>query len=194
MIDRKDLKMPLNIPNVLTVLRILLVPVFAWRYLTAAAPEEFVWAAGILLFSGVTDLTDGIIARATGKVTRWGMAMDPVADKLTQLTVVICLWIRYPRIWPLFVLLMLKELLLLAGGLRLYRRFDQVEAAKWFGKLATVVFYVVMIRVIYQGGVDYASLVPYLVIILVFMAFSWAMYLRAYLRINREHRGTDQKR
>lgn len=188
-----DLKMPLNIPNILTVIRILLVPLFVWQYLTATQPEHFMYAAIVLLFSGITDLVDGIVARSTNTVTRWGMAMDPVADKLTQNAVVICLWIKYPRLWPLFMVLVLKEVLLLAGGLRLYRRFDQVESAKWFGKLATVVFYVIMIRIIYQGSIDYQGIIPLLVVILVFMAFSWVMYLRAYLRINREHKQKGEK-
>jgi len=185
-------KMPVNLPNLLTVARILMVPVFAWRYLTAQQPGQYLAAAAILLVSGVTDVLDGIIARSTGSITQWGMAMDPVADKLTQCTAVACLWVRCPALWPIFVLLLLKEVLMVAGGLRLYRRFELVNGSSWFGKLATVVFYVMMFNIIRTGQQDSRALLPSLGVVLAVMLFAWAMYALRYIATSREQRRRRQ--
>ena len=179
-------KMPINIPNLLTLLRILLVPIFIWRYLTAQSQPEYTTAAAILLFSGLTDLLDGLIARSTGSITEWGKAFDPLADKLTQMAVMVSLWVRYPGFWPLYCLLILKEALMIAGGFRLYKRFERVESARWFGKLATVVFYVTMIKIIATVDIDRSLLLGLLAAVGVVMVFSWLMYLLGYIKILRE--------
>ena len=83
----------MNVPNTLTVFRILLVPVFAVTYFRA--PESlFYLPAVILAVSGLTDVADGYIARHFNQVTPLGRFLDPVADKLTMATVTICLAIR----------------------------------------------------------------------------------------------------
>ncbi len=176
-------KMPLNIPNLLTLLRILLVPVFFLRYVTAQSQWEYGVAAAILLFSGVTDLLDGLIARRTGSITQWGKVFDPLADKLTQMAVMVALWVKYPGFWPVYCLLILKEALMIAGGLRLYHKFERVESARWFGKLATVVFYVAMVKIIATVDIERPLLLWLLVAVGVAMVFSWVMYLAGYIKI-----------
>lgn len=184
---KQILKMPLNIPNILTVCRILLVPVFVWQFLSANSSREFFAAAAILLISGVTDVLDGIIARSTGCITQWGMVMDPLADKLTQVSVVVCLWIRHPDLWPFFALLILKELALILGSLRFYKKYELVNGSQWFGKLSTVIFHVLMLVIIAKGELTSQQLLPALWIILIFMLFSAAMYLRRYLTALKEN-------
>ncbi len=176
-------KMPMNIPNLLTLLRIFLVPVFLWRYLTAQNPWQYGTAAVILLFSGLTDLLDGFIARRTGSITQWGQVFDPFADKLTQMAVMAALWVKYPGFWPVYSLLMVKELLMIAGGLRLYKKFERVESARWFGKLATVVFYVAMVKIIATVDIQRPLLLWLLAGVGITMVFSWGMYLAGYIKI-----------
>ena len=83
-----------SIPNILSYIRILLIPVFAYCYLTANTDGDYYFAAVILLFSGLTDMADGMIARKFGMITYLGKILDPLADKLTQATVAVCLAIR----------------------------------------------------------------------------------------------------
>lgn len=138
----------LNIPNCLSLSRIVLVPVFCMLYLNARRPSDFLWAGGVLLLSGLTDLLDGQIARRRHQVTQLGKLLDPLADKLTQIAVCICIAIRQPVFLLLLCVFIVKELLMLAGGVRLLKLGKQVEGAKWFGKLSTCVFYGVMLAII----------------------------------------------
>ena len=102
------------------------------------------WAIGVLVLSGVTDFLDGKIARRFHQISEVGKLLDPVADKLTQVTVLLCLAIRTARLWPLFIVCLLKELLQLIGGWLMLRRGAKVQGAKWYGKVSTFVFYFVM--------------------------------------------------
>ncbi len=135
----------MNIPNVLTVIRFLLIPVFAYEYLQ----DYVVWATIILVLSGVTDVLDGYIARRYNLVTKWGVVFDPIADKLTQLTVAFCIAFKGVQImWVAFALMLAKELVLVCGGIKLYRKADVVVPANWFGKVATLFFYFVFFMLI----------------------------------------------
>ena len=136
----------MNIPNILTVIRFLLIPVFAYQYLVYG---NVVWATIILVLSGVTDVLDGYIARRFNLVTKWGVVFDPIADKLTQLTVAFCIAFRgLELMWIAFGLMLVKELVLVSGGIKLYRKADVVVPANWIGKLATLVFYLVFFTLI----------------------------------------------
>lgn len=118
-VTKKDLK---TVPNILSYIRILLVPLFAWLYLTANTDKQFYLAAVVLLASGLTDLADGFIARKFNMITDIGKVLDPAADKLTQLTVAICLCIRIPEMTLLLAVFIIKELLMAGGGLCLISR------------------------------------------------------------------------
>lgn len=133
-----------NIPNALSVLRILLVPVFMVLYLL----QQDRWAFGVLLLSGVTDCLDGVIARRFDQITDCGKLLDPVSDKLTQVGVVVCLATRYPSLLPLAALCFVKELFQAIGGLILLKKRNTVRGSKWFGKLSTVVFYGCMLAIV----------------------------------------------
>ena len=136
--------MKLNVPNALTLFRILLIPVYLWRYLTAQSQMDYLTAAGILLLSALSDTMDGYIARRFHQITQLGKILDPAADKLTLAAVIVSLWLTRPNWWPLYTLFILKEFLMLLGGLRLHRKQVKIEGAKWFGKLSTIMFYVIM--------------------------------------------------
>ena len=94
-----------TIPNILSYFRILLIPLFVYLYFKAETPPEFFRAAVVLGISGFTDLFDGKIARRFNQITELGILLDPVADKLTEGAVVLCLMTRYRWVAALVVLL-----------------------------------------------------------------------------------------
>src|SRR5690606_22129282 len=100
-----------TVPNLLSAIRILLVPVFLWLVLV---PEADLLAIGVLVVSGITDFLDGKIARATGTTTRLGAILDPVADRLYILAVVVGLGLREVIPWWLAVILPMRDVLLLS--------------------------------------------------------------------------------
>ena len=102
-----------TIPNLLSLIRILLIPVFV----TLFFQDETVWAAVILIVSGLTDTLDGYIARHFHMITNLGKVLDPIADKLTQAVVAFCLCVRIPAVIPLFILLVLKEGIMFFAGI-----------------------------------------------------------------------------
>ena len=102
----------MNIPNALSLVRIVLLPVFATLYLMSNQYSNLLyWSFGVLLLSGITDSLDGIIARKFNQITELGKILDPVADKLTQVTVVLCLAVRSLELIPLLIICFAKELI-----------------------------------------------------------------------------------
>lgn len=129
-----------HVPNILTIVRFLLIPfiivsIFQGNYIL-----------GIIFFtlSGLTDILDGFIARKFNLISNFGKLMDPLADKLTQISVLTSLvWVRIIPIWIL-VIVVLKELIMVVGASFLYGK-DVVVYSKWYGKLATVLFYLAIV-------------------------------------------------
>lgn len=131
----------LTIPNLLSLFRLLLIPVILWLYCVRKA---YLPTLLVIALSGFTDILDGKIARKYNMVSDVGKVLDPVADKLTQASLVICLLSRYKWMWGLLVIFILKESLMLLWGYLALRYTDTVNSAKWYGKLSTVVLYAVM--------------------------------------------------
>ena len=140
------LKWEWTVPNILSLFRIALIPVFVVLYLKSERhPALLGWAIGTLVLSGLTDTFDGLIARKCHQISEIGKVLDPTADKLTQVAVVLCLTVRMPQLWPLLAVCFLKELFQSIGAaLLLFRERSEVQAARWYGKISTVVFYVTM--------------------------------------------------
>lgn len=139
----------MNIPNILTVVRFFLVPVFVYTYLFR---DNIVASAVILAVSGITDVLDGYIARKYNMITKWGIVFDPIADKLTQVAVALCLAIKgHAIMWFVFGFLLFKELAMVLGGINLYKKSDVVVSANWYGKAATLLFYLVFFVLIIYG-------------------------------------------
>lgn len=136
----------MSIPNILTVFRFLLIPVFIYFFFSSI-PNNYVISAIVFILAGITDVLDGFIARRFNMVTKWGKLMDPLADKSIQLTVIFCLaYIGLVPIWAISIVL-IKELLMVMGGIVLYRDKIVVEAS-WYGKAATCLFYISVLTVI----------------------------------------------
>lgn len=129
-----------SIPNILSYFRLLLIPLFIVLYVQ----EDFTEALITLAASGLSDILDGRIARKYDMVTDLGKVLDPVADKLTQCAMMLCVAMRYPAMWWLLGLHVVKETVMLIMGWYVLKRTDTVNSAIWVGKLCTGVIYAVM--------------------------------------------------
>ena len=86
-------------------------------------------------------------------ITKWGIVFDPIADKLTQITVSLCIALSGIKfMWILFGFLVFKELSMILGGINLYKKGDVVVPANWYGKAATILFYLLFFMLIVFGG------------------------------------------
>ena len=138
-----------HIPNALTIVRFLLIPIIV----IACVQEEYIWAIAILTLSGLTDVLDGTIARRFNLISDFGKLMDPLADKLTQVSLLTTLCIK--DIIPLWILIIvvLKEFCMVSGASFLYGK-ELVVSSKWYGKLATVLFYLAMVLSLFVENVS----------------------------------------
>ncbi len=129
-----------SIPNLLSYFRLLLIPLFIQLYMN----ENFTEALITLAASGLSDVIDGRVARKYNMVTDLGKVLDPVADKLTQCAMMFCVAMRYPAMWWLLGLHVVKELIMIVMGWYVLKKMDTVNSAIWCGKLCTGVIYAVM--------------------------------------------------
>lgn len=136
----------LTIPNLLSFLRIGIIPVFVYFYLHTEYPP--IYAVLVLVASGLTDMIDGFIARRFNQTSEFGKLLDPLADKLTQAAICFCVYLRIEHFRFFLWFFIIKEGMMLIGSAILLKRKVAPIAAMWFGKLATCVFYVVMVVIV----------------------------------------------
>ena len=149
-----------TVPNVLTFIRILLVPLFAYLFINATKDNNYIiYSVIILVFSGLTDFLDGKIARRFNQISPLGKILDPVADKLTQITIAVILLVKFRACedstmrafgW-VFLVFLIKEGIMVVGGAVMLMLGIRPGAAEIYGKVATFVFYGVMIIIIAFG-------------------------------------------
>ena len=144
-----------TVPNFLSLVRLLLIPIIVWLY---CIKKEYVLTAVILVVSGVTDVVDGFIARHFGLVSNLGKALDPVADKLTQLATLFCLVTRFHLMAIPIVLMFIKETIVGVTGLLVIKKTGIVCGADWHGKLTTVLLYgMIMLHIVWYNINNVAS-------------------------------------
>ena len=132
----------LTIPNILTFFRLALIPLIIWLYAFVGSRE---WAVLVILISGLTDILDGFIARKFNMMSDLGKAIDPLADKLTQLAVLSCLIIDYPLIALPVGIMVVKELSSFVLRFILFKQTEQVRGARWHGKINTTLLVLMMV-------------------------------------------------
>lgn len=128
------------VPNILTIIRFLLIPFIVVNIFY----ENYILAFILFTLSGITDIADGFIARKFNLISNFGKLMDPLADKLTQICTIASLTLIHIIPIGILVVVLLKELIMIAGASFLYGK-DVVVYSKWYGKLATVLFYVAIV-------------------------------------------------
>lgn len=145
----------LTVPNLLSLIRIVLIPVFGVLFYNG----HIGWAVVILVVSGLTDFFDGKIARKFNQISELGKMLDPVADKLTQITIAVVIFLEFNKStdptmqwfkW-VFLFFLFKELLMVVVGAIMLACGLRPVAAEIYGKVATFVFYAVMVLVIAFG-------------------------------------------
>lgn len=176
----------LTLPNQMSILRLLLIPLFVYLY---AGLHNYVAAILVVIFSGLTDVLDGIIARRYNQVTDLGKVLDPAADKLTQLALVICLGLRWPWMWAVLALFVVKEITMGLMGLAVLRRTGKVNSAKWYGKLCTSVLYTGMGVLILFPGLPETAVSSIIGLCAAVLLMSFGLYVRRYVLLLRQAKG-----
>lgn len=170
----------LTIPNFLSLFRLILIPVIIWLY---CDKKQYHATIAVIALSGVTDILDGKIARKFNMVSDVGKVLDPIADKLTQAALVICLITRYSWMKALLILFIIREGIMAWWGYLALKHTDTVNSAKWYGKAATVVLYVVMIILIFLENIPETAANILMGVCAVFMIFSLIKYGKFYKSI-----------
>ena len=168
----------LTIPNLLTLSRILLIPVYLFFYLRG----KFIIAGCLLTLSCLTDLADGWVARRFHMTSSLGMILDPLADKITQLALILCLSLRYPILRWILVLFLIKEILQVSLGLCSLGRGKAPEGALPVGKFCTAVLFITLTIPIFFPGISPAAVGILALLDAMILSISLASYVLVFLR------------
>ena len=180
----------LTIPNLLSLFRLILIPVIIWLYWFR---KDYFPVGVLLIISGLTDLADGYIARHFNAVSNIGKILDPIADKLTQAAMLFCLVTRFPLMAAPFGFLVIKEVFIGTTGLLMIRKTGKVVGADFHGKVATTLLYAMMILHIFWIDIPSAVSAVSILICLVSMAFTLLTYGSRNMRVLQGQEKLDEK-
>ena len=140
--------MKMNLPNKLTVLRLIMVPIFM-AVMLIDFPYHYLISLNLFIAASLTDMIDGQMARKYNLVTNFGKFLDPIADKLTQFVCAALLVYTYPAYWVLLIIIVIKDVMLAVAGVYIFKKTGRkMDGAQLPGKIATAVFFVVSISLI----------------------------------------------
>lgn len=165
----------MNIPNILTGVRFLLIPIFGYFLYFKQYPV----AVCLFLLAGLTDIADGYIARRFNMITSWGKLADPLADKLMQITALILLTLQEMIPPVILIIVIAKETFMGLGSIMLYRQNRKVVSASWYGKLATVIFFFAIVMIIFKA--PYSNV--FIVVAVLATLFAFFMYTMTFNKI-----------
>lgn len=173
----------LTIPNLLSLIRLQMIPLIIWLYCEA---QQYGAAVIVILLSGLTDIVDGFIARKYHMVSDFGKILDPAADKLTQAALILCLSVRYQLMVPLIITFAIRELFMIIMGYITIKKYNQVNSAQWYGKTTTVVLYTVMTLLILFPGIPELTANCMILFCGVVMLVTFVLYAKFYISVWRE--------
>ena len=173
-----------TIPNFLSLFRILLIPVYLKLYLNAKTDRDFFLAGSVLAFSCLTDLADGMIAREFHMVSHVGKVLDPLADKLTQLFLMLSLGSRYTILYPMTALFVVKELFQLTAMIRFAQRGKSLSGALGAGKLCTTTLFVSLTLLVLFPGLTSRAVEMLVIIDCTLLFYAFYNYIQAYFGKN----------
>ena len=173
-----------TIPNMLSLFRLVLIPVYVDIYMNATEMHEYFLAASILAVSCLTDMIDGKIARHFNMISTLGQILDPIADKLTQFTLTLCLSIKYPVLQFVLVLFVIKEGFQCIVGLVNLRRGKMLPGALMAGKVCTTVLFVSLILLVLLPDLNPSIVNAIALTDTVFLTISFISYIFAYFGKN----------
>ena len=181
-LEKKDI---LTLPNMLSMFRIILIPIIVVLYVKQ---HRYGATTLVILLSGITDIADGYIARRFNMISDFGKVLDPIADKLTQAAILLCLVTRFPYMFYLFLLMAIKEtIMFITGAMGVYYS-GEVHGADWHGKLNTVLIYFMMVmHIVWYKMPLHISKLGVLIVAGV-MIFSLSQYVIRNMRLVRKHK------
>lgn len=183
-------KQILTIPNLLSLLRLCMIPLIIWLY---CSQENYALTAAVLVLSGITDTVDGFIARRFNMVTDIGKALDPIADKLTQASVMFCLLTRFQMMLIPLLLLIFKELCNGIVSLVVIKKTGKVCGADWHGKVCTWLLYAMMFLHIVWFDIPREWSTVLISICVIMMTVSFGLYMiRNYKMLTKEVINNDK--
>lgn len=173
----------MNIPNVLSIIRLFMIPGFVHYFFS---PMEYGIRIAIVIFvaAGLTDILDGYIARKYNLVTRLGAVLDPLADKLMLITVLISITLKNQIPFWIIVVVAIKETLMIFGAITLFNEHDIVVPANKFGKLSTIAFYIAILAIAFDMPFGQVFLDGFVVVTFVALV----VYVNNYIEIKRQHK------
>ena len=181
----------MNIPNMLSVIRICLVPVFILVYFGSSYNSN-IYAAVVYAAASLTDILDGRIARKYNMTSTLGRILDPLGDKLMTMAVIVCITIDgVIPIWAVIVFLA-KECLMGLGGLLLYNKFEEMPPSNYFGKCSTVVFFAVCVILMLFKNIPRTAALVMISFALAVMLMAFASYLIRFVRMIRNEGSSDR--
>lgn len=167
----------LNLPNLLTGVRFVLIPVYLLVFFDGYTITAFL----VLLIAGVTDVLDGYIARHKGKITQIGSMLDPLADKTMMLAVMVSLLISEMIPWSAAIAMLIRDAGMIAGSAFFHFRGKKTVPANTMGKLTTILYYVAILLIMFE--VPYA--VSYLWFVIGFSFLTSFIYIAKFKSLNR---------
>ena len=172
-----------NIPNILSVFRILLIPVYIYLFL-AFFPDRLYYSGAVFVLAGATDVLDGYLARRNNWVSNIGKLLDPLADKLIEVAALILLATRWGGGFvALAIVALLKELLMILGAYGIVVKAKVYVMSMWFGKLTTFLLYVEVLVVSFLSGVISATVCDIMsLVVIISMLLTFVMYYISYRR------------
>ena len=169
-----------TIPNLLSAFRLLLIPVYVVIYLQAQEALDYVLSASILAVSCLTDMIDGQIARRYNMISTIGKFLDPLADKATQFTLIVCLAVTHPLLWSLAILMVIKEGFQFFAGLVFFRKGKMLKGALFSGKVCTVILFISLILMVLLPDMGVLAVTIITTIDIGFMLYAFISYIMTY--------------
>ena len=176
----------LTIPNMLSLFRLVLIPVYIYIYLNATEPNHYTLAAGILAVSCLTDMIDGKIARKFNMISNLGKLLDPIADKMTQLALLICLSLHRTALRFLLALFLIKEFFQFFALIFNLRKGQALDGALMSGKICTTVLFVSLIIMVMMPGLSDRTTGMITAVCIVFLLWAFIDYIRAFFGKNKK--------
>ena len=180
----KDL---MTIPNAISFMRVVLITPFMVFFVE----KMYIAAAVTIAISGLSDCFDGIIARKFHQESEFGKIIDPLADKLTLLAAGICVILLEPFALPLMGLMVIKDVLMIIGGVIVVRKGIVPPKSSWYGKLGTILFYVTIGVIVLMAvfGYENRTLTVILLCVTLFVEiFSLVNYAIIFFRLLKENK------
>lgn len=181
-----------TIPNILSMFRLILIPIYVTIYLNATQIHDYILAAAILAISCLTDMIDGKIARHFNMISTLGKILDPIADKATQFALTLCLSIKYPILRMVLALFVVKELFQGIMGLINLRKGKMLPGALMAGKVCTTVLFVSLTLLVLLPNLNENVINCIALIDVCFLTWSFVSYILAYFGKDKKVQDLEQ--